>query len=233
MTWICHCGLTNVNANTYCAACIFTNPQNSRKPSVENETPDSYDELLQHVRSHTERDRLGFSTEDIYLFSRKDNPMTPQEELFSQLFNHEKILVKDMEMLELRAHREQLVKIAFEAKVRLSAVDDTEKERRNKSNVGKPTGFSRSVNIDESTTNAINNIKERKQRMTKTEKITAGLIELFEKSGMSKEDATKEATTRMSAGEIIKQVRVKEQLDKDAIEKENEVKVFNPFAKKE
>lgn len=56
--------------------------------------------------------------------------LTAQEELFSELFNHEKILVKDMDTLMLRAHREELAKIAFEARARLTAVDDEDNERK-------------------------------------------------------------------------------------------------------
>src|SRR6266850_1991034 len=85
----------------------------------------------------------------------KGETMTPQEELFSQLFNHEKVLVKDMDTLTLRAHREELAKIAFEARARLTAVDDEDNTRK-KNNDKKPKGFERSLNTDETTTNAIN-----------------------------------------------------------------------------
>src|SRR6266853_1639182 len=150
--------------------------------------------------------------------------VTPQEELFAELFNHEKILVKDMDTLILRAHREKLAKIAFEARARLTAVDDEEKTRKNKN--GKPSGFERSLNTDESTTNAINAIKDRQKRLTKAEKIQAGL----EKLGISTIDAAK----LMSAGAILGRLKNK---SVEGVSKDNSVEVskpvFNPFEKKE
>jgi hypothetical protein len=150
--------------------------------------------------------------------------MTPQEELFSQLFNHEKILVKDMEILELRAHREELAKIAFEARARLTAVDDEERGR--KKSEREVRGFERSLNTDEATTNAINAIKDRQKRMTKMEKIQAGL----EKLGISTSDATK----LMSAGAILGRIKNK---SVEAVSKQDSVEeskpLFNPFEKKQ
>jgi hypothetical protein len=170
--------------------------------------------------------------------------MTPQEQLFSELFNHEKLLVKDMDLLTLRAHREELAKIAFEARARLTAVDDEEKGRKSKSNGNKPTGFSRSVNTDEATTDAINAVKERQKKLTKAEKLQAGL----EKLGISATDAAK----LMSAGAILGQLKDKKSKDiitgeqlqsplgqedgftlvKPTTEQSEVKPVFNPFGKK-
>ena len=142
--------------------------------------------------------------------------MTPQEELFAQLFNHEKVLVKDMDTLALRAHREELAKIAFEARARLTAVDDEENTRKKLAKGdGKPTGFSRSVNTDETTTNAINTIKERQKRLSGKEKMLSNLIELYVKGGMSRLEAEKTATAAMGAGSILERLKSKE--DKEAI----------------
>jgi len=156
----------------------------------------------------------------------KENIMTPQEELFSQLFNHEKILVKDMEMLELRAHREQLAKIAFEARARLTAVDDEERTRKKSRAEGeKPSGFERSLNTDETASNAINAIKDRQKRMSKVEKIQAGL----EKLGISTADAEK----LMSAGTILGRIKNAKGLNQSTDETNKETtKLFNPFEKK-
>lgn len=177
--------------------------------------------------------------------------LTPQEELFSQLFNHEKILVKDMDILTLRSHREELAKIAFEARARLTAADDEEKEREKISHPKGPKGFETSVNTDETSTNAINTIKTRQAKLSGKEKIQAGLVKLFEQSGMTHEDAVKEAFSRMGAGAIL--ARVNDQKSKDIISgkdrivrsplsqengfvmkpKEEEKKpIFNPFEKK-
>lgn len=172
--------------------------------------------------------------------------VTPQEELFAQLFNHEKLLVKDMDTLTLRAHREELAKIAFEARARLTAVDDEDNGRKKKANSdGKPKGFSRSVNTDETTTNAINTVKERQKRMTAAEKVQASL----EKLGISTADAEK----LMSAGTILAKIKGKGDKAEEII-KGNEIRsplsqengfvlvtpkveapkaIFNPFAKKD
>lgn len=144
------------------------------------------------------------------------NKMTPQEELFAQLFNHEKVLVKDMDTLTLRAHREELAKIAFEARARLTAVDDEENTRKKQSSPKGPSGFARSVNTDENTTAAINTIKERQKKLTAKERMLQGLINLYMKGGMSRSDAEKTATGAMGAGKILEQIKSKEAVDKSA-----------------
>jgi len=152
--------------------------------------------------------------------------MTPQEELFAQLFNHEKKLVCDMDTLTLRAHREELAKIAFEARARLTAVDDEEQGRRKKDSPG-PKGFERSLNVDDTATEAINNIKERQKRLTKAEKIQASL----EKLGISTADAAK----LMSAGTILGRLKNKDSVEgvskQDSVEESKPL--FNPFEKKQ
>jgi hypothetical protein len=182
----------------------------------------------------------------------KGEIMTPQEELFSQLFNHEKILVKDMDVLTLRAHREELSKIAFEARARLTAVDDEDNDRKKKSQPSGPKGFERSLNIDETTTNAINAIKDRQKKLTGKEKMLSNLASLYEKGGMSKIEAEKTAAAAMSAGKILSTLKdktsqniikgeiipgpsgeesftmVKPKIIESALKA-----VFNPFAKKE
>lgn len=167
----------------------------------------------------------------IYHLSNGDSPVTPQEQLFSELFNHEKSLVKDMDMLSLRAHREELAKIAFEARARLTAADDEENDRKKKHNSeSKPSGFARNLNTDEATTNAINTIKERQKRLTKAEKIQASL----EKLGISSADASK----LMSAGTILGRLKNKDNKEQStqsiAIKHSEPIQpIFNPFAKKE
>lgn len=151
--------------------------------------------------------------------------MTPQEELFAELFNHEKILVKDMDMLVLRAHREELSKIAFEARARLTAVDDEERTRKPKKS---DKGFERSVNTDEQTTDAINTIKDRQKRLTKLEKIQAGL----EKLGISSTDAAKLMTSGAVLGRIKSQSSVEVVSKQDSVEVSEDKPIFNPFEKK-
>ena len=144
--------------------------------------------------------------------------MTPQEELFAGFFKAEKILVKDMTILELRAHREELAKIAFEARARLTAADDEERERKSK---GTAKGFSTSLATDEITTSAINTIKARGERQSKAEKLLAGLIKL----GID----PKAAGQLMSAGTALGQIK-KSQAENATPE---EIKqVTNPFKNK-
>ncbi len=185
--------------------------------------------------------------------------MTPQEELFKELFNHEKLLVKDMDTLTLRAYREELCKTAFEARVKLSAVDDEEQERKKEKRKadGKPTGFERSLNIDETTTQAINVVKERQKKLTGKEKIKQGLIDLYRKGGASQLEAEKIADKAMGAGTILERVKdeesrkiikddagVRSPLSQDDgftikgykkpedVKKEESKPIFNPFEKK-
>ena len=153
-----------------------------------------------------------------------NNHLDSKEKLFSKLFWHEtKIVVRDMDRLTLRAHIEELAKISFEGKVRHHAAI-AEDDRRGKAEKGDgPHGFERSVNTDESTTNAINTIKERQKKLTKQERIQASL----EKLGISSTDAAK----LMSAGTILSRLKDKG-LAAPAIEPSEIKPVFNPFAKK-
>lgn len=214
MTWICKsCKATNVNESEHCA---YRKCNGERK---EFEPFDDFDEILSRVRF----DNIDRS---IHLFLSKDwkdKPMTPQEELFRELFNHEKVLVKNMEILELRAHREELAKIAFEARARLTATDDEEKSRRKKSEDGKPTGFTRSVNVDEASTDAINKIKERQKKLSKADKIRDGLLKL----GIDSSAADK----IMSARNILSQTKKAQNTTKPE-EPKTASKPFNPFEKK-
>jgi hypothetical protein len=216
MSWICSCGTRNVNVNAQCAN---SRCKKSGKDGTEIETYDSFDELLSDIRLHK-------IDKAINMYLRKDwrdHIMTPQEEKFSKLFNSTKILVKDMDTLTLRAFREELADIAFSARAQLTAVDDEEKERRKLANKdSKPKGFEKSLNTDEQTTTAINAVKERQKKMTRAEKIQAGL----EKLGISSADASK----LMSAGTILG--RIKSKAAEPKVETESKP-VFNPFAKKE
>jgi len=105
----------------------------------------------------------------------EDKELTKEEELFSKFYNQEKILVKDMDDVMLRDHRNELSQIAFEAKARLIATDDEGRERSSKSSKGKewliPADGSQ-VNTD-----AIAVVKTRAARMNKIEKLRKQLEE--------------------------------------------------------
>lgn len=95
--------------------------------------------------------------------------MTPQEELFAKFYNHEKVLVKDMDIVQLREHREELQKIAFEAKARLVAADDENRERKAKT--ANKEWLVTDAKPDYDVSSAINVVKKRAERMSKMDKL--------------------------------------------------------------
>jgi hypothetical protein len=101
--------------------------------------------------------------------SGKEMTMTPQEELFAKFYNHEKVLVKDMDHIQLRTHREELQEIAFEAKARLVAADDETRERKAKTNNKEWLVTDTQQPYDVSA--AINVVKTRAARMSKMDKM--------------------------------------------------------------
>lgn len=100
--------------------------------------------------------------------------MTDQEELFRQFYNKGKLLVADMDVTQLREHRETLSQIAFEAKATLAAADDELRERKAKTSKKEwlvtPTG------PDVVTSDAINAVKVRKSRMSKMDSLREQLV---------------------------------------------------------
>jgi hypothetical protein len=100
--------------------------------------------------------------------------MTPQEELFAKFYNSERILVKDMDISQLREHRDELSRIAFEAKARLVASDDETRERKAKST--KVSDWTLSQTDNQVTSDAINVVKVRKERMSKMDTMRAQLL---------------------------------------------------------
>lgn len=104
--------------------------------------------------------------------------MTEQEELFAKFYNHEKILVKDMDYIQLKTHREELQTIAFEAKARLVAADDETRERKAKTS--NKEWLVTDTNPNMNVSDAINVVKTRAARMSKMDKLreqlkTAGI----------------------------------------------------------
>lgn len=105
------------------------------------------------------------------LVTEKTKVMTEQEELFKKFFNSEKLLVKDMDDIQLRDHRDELSRIAFEAKARLVAADEETRSRKPKRE-WLVTTEDADVNVSE----AINAVKTRKARMTKMDKLAEQLL---------------------------------------------------------
>lgn len=219
--WACpKCDYINEDSRPACDGCLarYDTFRITLKPNYNIE---DYDYDIEHNIFLLRCNRLDYL---IGIRREGENIMTPQEELFAGFFRDEKVLVKDMGILELRAHREELAKIAFEARARLTAVDDEERDRKAKARKdGKPTGFSTSLQTDELTTNAINKIKERQRKLTKQEKLLEGMKKL----GIDSRDAEK----IMSAGSILARVRQSE-AQKNA-EPEPARNFLNPFAPKD
>lgn len=174
MAWLCSCGCVNGGTNKYCPASLTANTGEHKQ--VSSNSPDWITAAL----------------------AAKELHMTPNEELFAKFYNHEKILVKDMDLVLLREHRDELQHIAFEAKARLIAADDETRERKAKSTTAKEWTVTDNVVVSD----AINAVKTRKERMTKMDKLrsqllSAGIDEATVKemiAGMEKR-ATKELKT--------------------------------------
>lgn len=103
--------------------------------------------------------------------------MTEQEALFAKFFSEEKTLIALMTPEERIDHIQQLEEIAFEAKARLTAGKEYEREENAKSRAkGKWTITE--TNPDQTVTDTINKVKLRKDRMTKLDRQSAKLAAL-------------------------------------------------------
>jgi hypothetical protein len=102
--------------------------------------------------------------------------VTENEKLYSDFYNKEKVFVKDMDITELREHRELLSTIAFEARATLAAADDELRERKAKSN-SKTKDWTLTLNTPDSvSSDAINAVKVRKERMSKLDRMKVQLL---------------------------------------------------------
>lgn len=159
--------------------------------------------------------------------------MTPQEELYAGFFKNEKARIASMTDLELDEHIEELQKITFEARARLDSAKDGQKERRKKA--GK--GFAANVQTDELSSNAINAITERNIKLSKREKLIAGLI----KQGIDRATAElmvpADKMTKGTAAVTADKLTALNQAVKDATEPAVQptipFAISNPFAKTE
>ena len=205
--WICSCGLVNGGTNKFCAG-------SNQKTSASHHnqiTPNKPDWIMA-------------------VMAGKEIGMTAQEELFAKFYNHEKVLVKDMDHIQLREHRDELQKIAFEAKARLVAADDETRERKAKTSNKEWLVTDTKPDYDVSA--AINVVKTRKERMSKMDK----LRDQLEKAGI--EEATINEMVRNLEGKAtnskLKTITFHKPSDEIAVvqvkaEKNNEPKEpFNP-----
>jgi hypothetical protein len=154
--WNCSCKAYNDILTDYCWNCREGKP----------------DYITGNYQAIIEIKRGIFLNYGIYAISGINN-MTPQEELFAKFYNQEKILVKDMDVTTLREHRDELSKIAFEAKARLVAADDETRERGSKT---KNKEWLVTTDTSQSSTDAINAVQARAKRLSKMDKIQKDLL---------------------------------------------------------
>jgi len=114
------------------------------------------------------------ASNELGLVGRKN--MTEQEELYSKFYNKGKLLVADMDVTQLREHRETLSQIAFEAKATLAAADDELRERKAKSSVKSKEWLVTPTGPDQTTSDAINAVAIRQKRMSKMDKLRSDLL---------------------------------------------------------
>lgn len=104
--------------------------------------------------------------------------MTPEEEWYQKLFNHETVLVQDMDRITLRAHIEELQQICKEGRVRFYVAKSAEEKREKDGKARGITGFVRPSEGEIDTSDAINTIKKRQARLSKSDKLIEGLMKL-------------------------------------------------------
>ncbi len=235
MSWLCPiCKGKTVNACEYCPSCKSRGKLSERPKEIDLSILDSYDILIEEIQTnkiyksleinYTEYERINKMNIDNNDDSTR--PLTPEEEWFKKLFNHEIMFIKDMDTITFRAHLEELQNIAKEGKVRYYIAKEFDRKRTVKK--GEVTGFSPSINADPLAHDAINTVKDRQKRLTAKEKIEAGLIAL----GID----PKAAASLMSAGVIKARLEDKNKEDfktkKEEIKEEEKKPFFNPFQKK-
>ena len=228
MTWTCpRCFQELGNYNVWCEYC-------KQSDNILIYNPDKYfirEICIYHIEQNVTQmtEKQGLTGDKLLEAIEADQRMTPQEKLYAKLYYHKRIFVKDMDRLTLRAHIEELSETSFKAKAEhRAAIDEDESRRKQDQNDNKVKGFERSLNTDETTTDAINTIKDRQKRLTKQEKIQAGL----EKLGISPTNAAK----LMTAGVILGRLNSKASGEVDKTNEQNKEEnkpIFNPFEKKE
>lgn len=184
--WKCKgCQFENDLLTTYCRIC------KSFKP----------DWITDEFQARIEIRRGVFiSRIESYEYSLGGINMTPQEELFAKFYNQEKVLVKDMDLAQLREHREELAKIAFEAKARLVATDDEGRERSSKTKNKEWLVTADASQVDSDSLN--NTVKTRAARLSKMDKLRNQLL-----SAGIDEDTVKEMVRNLERKATEKDVK--------------------------
>lgn len=185
MSWHClRCDAKNQNSFKHCYECLKLGVRVKRLFRFEYYCSDG---ILAAMSDEYRFNILRISRE------ARGKPLNPKEELYAKLFNHETVLVSDMDDLTLCAHVDELQKIAYEANVRY-AVSKEEKDKRNSKK--NPKTFHTAIEMDDASRNAINTVKKRQEKLSLYDKMHANLMKI---PGMTEEVATQ----TLSAGRLL------------------------------
>lgn len=152
MSWKCSCGVINSGINERCAA-------------------------INHYRS-VEHKQASSNTLDYLMMLKAERDfknMTTNEDKFAQFFNNETLLIASMSEIERIEHIQELEEIAFEAKARLTAAKNYDRDQKAKKRLGGEWTIS-PTEPDQTVTDSIKKVELRRQRMTKLDKTKARLI---------------------------------------------------------
>ena len=217
MSWFCSCGCKNTGIANICV--LTTLRRDVEHSQISENTPDF---LMALSASH-----------ELGLVERKS--MTEQEELYSKFYNKGKLLVADMDVTQLREHRETLSQIAFEAKATLAAADDELRERKAKSSVKSKEWLVTPTQSDLTTSDAINAVAIRKARMSKMDKLRQDLLKSLDKetvdemiAQLERKATEKNLKTVTFTKPSVETSAVQVQIVKPVIENGESKPAFNP-----
>lgn len=172
----------------------------------------------------------GMSEKELFEYLDSNARLTPAERKHAKLFYHHTIYVKDMDYLTVQAHIEELAETAFVARAQRDAAVAHKNRLKAAKPLG-PTGFEHSVNIDETSINAINAIKDRQKKLSKKEQIKEQLRKLNQLAGIDETD--EEIEKKLLAGTILARIHRHASEVDGASPKEQSKQFINPFKKKE
>lgn len=113
--------------------------------------------------------------------------MSEKEDLFHKFYADEKVLLSAMDSEMFRIHEEELAKIAFEAKARLTAIVDHKKELQSARTPKQKEWIVNRTDAEEQlVSDAINTVQTRKKRMNKIEKLQEQLKGFVDEETMKK-----------------------------------------------
>lgn len=227
--WKCSCGIVNNGLNKRCAGigqAIIKYP-GEHKPVTEN----AYDIVERWVLYERPMRWLN------EVLSKLEVKMTDSENLFAKFFNHEALLVKDMDAPTLRAHEEELAAVAFEAKARLSAIDKHKRERNAKLKTEQKEWLVSPEHVDHLVTDAINVVEARKKRLSKADKLNEALKKMPWLDDKTRQEMMKNVEKRATESQmnlvtfVSKKVEERKAEEKELAEEKKEEITSEPAKK--